>query len=108
MPDATNILPRDWTQNVDSMGGDAEWGPDGMSSETIKEFGLADPRPVLGSTTSSGNAMFYFTSGGKIYLFNAMDGSLYTVKKPETTEALIELFVQGKQKEVEVERFEGQ
>ncbi|KAF4947858.1 hypothetical protein FGADI_10096 [Fusarium gaditjirri] len=107
MPDTKKALPRTWTRNVEAMGGDAEWGPDGMSTIPIKEQGLNDPKPVLGSSSASGNALFYFTSDGKLYLFNAFDSSVSTVKKPTTVEAVVDLIVQGKQKEIELEKFKG-
>ncbi|KAJ0155422.1 Uncharacterized protein HZ326_2317 [Fusarium oxysporum f. sp. albedinis] len=41
------VLPRDWTQNIVSMGGNAEWGADGVSAQAIKRKGWRTPSIFL-------------------------------------------------------------
>ncbi|KAF9768842.1 hypothetical protein IL306_013802 [Fusarium sp. DS 682] len=108
MPDATRALPRGWTEDIEAMGGDVEWGPDGTSAQAIKRQGVTDPEPLIGTTTYSGNALFYFTSGSKIYLYNGFEGSIYTVTEPTTEDAIVDLVAKGSQKDIKVERFRGQ
>ncbi|KAF4947860.1 hypothetical protein FGADI_10098 [Fusarium gaditjirri] len=94
-------LSRKWTQDI-------EWKPGSRAVESITEQGLTDPKPFLGSTTASGDATFYFTSGNKIYMFDAFDSDVYSIKNPSTAGDLIDLVARGKQKEIEFERFQGQ
>lgn len=85
------------------MGGDAEWGLDGISSQFIEERSLGDSKPVFGSSPSSGSAIFYFTSDDKIYLFDAFQSMVYAVKNPTTVNSIIELVAEGKQYKIELE-----
>ncbi|KAF9768844.1 hypothetical protein IL306_013804 [Fusarium sp. DS 682] len=107
MPDGTKAkLSRKWSQEVEDMGGDGEWGPNGLSTARIKKKGLENPKPFLGSTTSSGSATFYFTSDNKLYMFDALESEIYVVKKPAMVDDLIGLVAQGKQTEIEMEELE--
>ena len=89
------------------MGDDEEWGPKGLSTQHAERLGLTNPRPFIGTTISSGDAIYYFESNGKQYVRNAMDSSIYLIQSPTGKDKIIDLITQGKEREIKVKEVKG-
>ena len=56
----------------------------------VKQNGLGFAYPLMTTTPDTGECTHMFRSGGRYYLWNELEGSIYTIKKPCKLEDIIE------------------
>ncbi|PHH92177.1 hypothetical protein CDD83_8563 [Cordyceps sp. RAO-2017] len=83
-PTTTVATPRGWTDVYEEMGGDYEWGPEGVAAGLAARLGLARPTPCFAQTLSSGGPVRLFQAGDAFYLWNPIQGHVWRATKPTT------------------------
>ncbi|KAF7559944.1 hypothetical protein G7046_g4216 [Stylonectria norvegica] len=84
---ASNIKPPNgWTDDYEEMGGEYQWGKDGVVAELAETYGIdGTVTPHFAMSSSSGEALGLFEAGtGQYYLWNAIDCGLWKITKPQT------------------------
>lgn len=73
------------------MGGDYEWGPNGVGVEMAKRLNLGSPTtPIMSSLPQTGDVMHLFESGsGTYYLWNPVEGGVWKVTKPTSISDIV-------------------
>jgi hypothetical protein len=56
-----------------------------------KSYGLKSPKPIMCNTPESGGCLTMFQSGGKHYLWNPMEGSIWEIM---TSMSLVDMITQ--------------
>ena len=60
------------------------WWDDASSDgqAVARAHGLMSSKPTMCTTSSSGNGLYMFKSGGKYYIWNMIEGNVWEIVKP--------------------------
>lgn len=74
------------------MGGDMQWGEYGDVGEVCKGYDLnGTVKPLFAMQSYTGEAISLFELSGKHYIYNAIEGSLYLINKPDDLQTIVEI-----------------
>ncbi|CAJ0547360.1 Ff.00g041140.m01.CDS01 [Fusarium sp. VM40] len=82
--------PADWTNNYEDIGGDMLWGEYGDVAEVVKGYDLdGTVKPLFAMQSYTGEAISLFELSGNHYLYNAIEGSLYQITRPNDLATIV-------------------
>lgn len=70
---------------------DLTWnGPVTSGAEITEEFRLQNPKPIIYTTSNSGNSMYLFESCGKYYIWEEMMDYVWRITCPTGLEDIVQ------------------
>ena len=65
------------------MGKDFHWDDANSDGQAVaKAHGLMSPKPIMCTTSSSGDGLYMFKSGSMYYIWNMIEGDVWEIVKP--------------------------
>lgn len=89
------------------MGGDYEWGADGVAAGLAQSLGLASPTPRFSKMLNTGGLVRLFQSGGKFYLWNPVENDVWLVTQPAALSGIANAIDKGGLAALAVQRVQG-
>jgi hypothetical protein len=88
-------MPKGWTDKADGLSIETLWfDPSGEGSLMAKKYDLHDLRPIMCSTGQSGDAMYIVQSGLTFYIWNQLNGDVFSIEGVTSVKQLVQIIKQ--------------
>ena len=79
-----------WTTDPFFLNVSLPWGPNGNGSEIAQECGLTAPQAVMCTGPETGEALYMFKAGDKIFIWNRIGGEVWQINKSQNLNEILE------------------
>jgi hypothetical protein len=81
--------PEQWTTAPEEMQTAYYWGTDGVGTAVAKSVGLSNPTGLMVKSSEYGGAGYFFTAGGKYYLWNMIADQVFEYTEPADLDGIL-------------------
>lgn len=88
-------MPKGWTDKEDGLNIETLWlDPSGVGSLMAINYGLNNPKPIMCSTGQSGDAMYIVQCGMAFYIWNQLNGDVFSIQGVTSVKQLVQIINQ--------------